>query len=324
MSSLTIRLTVVHRSNSYNVTLEEGATVQSLQEQLAELTSVPPHLQKLLYKGKKNVEPEAPIASAGITNGLKITLLGNPESTIGELLEAEKQQKRKEDILKARAAAPRAKVRSTGPSKAYSNYRFHKIEPLQHLPEPGTAEALLKRLAQDPAIVHIMQEHKFSVGLLTELAPHEHPELLGLNKNAGEAILLRLRTDRYDGFRLYAEIRRVLCHELTHNVWGDHDDNFKKLNSRLNREVAEYERHMKDNTHTLAGPAYMPTSAGAEMMAEATAHVLGGASAAGTSSNMTAAERRAQILEATLKRLQAEEQQIEDMCGSAPHQDSTN
>jgi hypothetical protein len=37
--------------------------------------------------------------------------------------------------------------------------------------------------------------------------------------------LLRLRTDAYDGFRLYSEVRRVLCHELTHNVWGDHDDN---------------------------------------------------------------------------------------------------
>ena len=83
---------------------------------------------------------------------------------------------------------------------------------------------LLDRLANDPAIQHIIQEQKFVVGRLTELAPHEHPNLLGLNKNAGEVILLRLRTDAY-GFRLYADIRRVLCHELTHNVWGDHDDN---------------------------------------------------------------------------------------------------
>lgn len=72
-----------------------------------------------------------------------------------------------------------------------------------------------------------MQKHEFSVGVLTELAPHEHPGLLGLNVNAGQAIKLRLRTDRYDGFRLYAEVRRVLCHELTHNVWGDHDNNVR-------------------------------------------------------------------------------------------------
>jgi len=70
-----------------------------------------------------------------------------------------------------------------------------------------------------------MLTHQLSVGLLTELAPHEHPELLGLNVNAGQAIKLRLRTNQYDGFRSYNEIRRVLCHELAHNVWGEHDNN---------------------------------------------------------------------------------------------------
>ena len=84
------------------------------------------------------------------------------------------------------------------------------------------------RLANDPAIQHVMHTHRFSVGVLTELAPHEQPHLLGLNVNAGQAIKLRLRTDRYDGFRTYKEVRRVLCHELTHNVWGDHDDNVRR------------------------------------------------------------------------------------------------
>jgi hypothetical protein len=70
-----------------------------------------------------------------------------------------------------------------------------------------------------------MLTHHFSVGLLTELAPHEHPELLGINESAGEAIKLRLRTNQYDGFRSYNEIRRVLCHELAHNVWSGHGDN---------------------------------------------------------------------------------------------------
>jgi hypothetical protein len=116
-------------------------------------------------------------------------------------------------------------VRNTGPTKLATKYKFHRIQSLQHLPSPQRALDLLDRLANDPAIQHIMQEHKFVVGTLTELAPHEHPNLLGLNKNAGEVILLRLRTDAYDGFRLYADIRRVLCHELTHNMWGDHDDN---------------------------------------------------------------------------------------------------
>ena len=119
-------------------------------------------------------------------------------------------------------------ARSTGPSSftsSDSRYTFHRIEPLPHLPNPDAASALLSKLASDPAIRHVMRKHQFAVGVLTELAPHEQPHLLGLNVNAGQAIKLRLRTDAYDGFRLYAEVRRVLCHELTHNVWGDHDNN---------------------------------------------------------------------------------------------------
>ncbi|KAF9024620.1 hypothetical protein BDZ89DRAFT_1092807 [Hymenopellis radicata] len=69
-----------------------------------------------------------------------------------------------------------------------------------------------------------MQMHEFS-----------HPQLLGLNINAGQQIKLHLRTDHYDKFRSYRKVRRVLCRELTHNVWGDHDNNFKTLNSQLNR-----------------------------------------------------------------------------------------
>lgn len=78
-----------------------------------------------------------------------------------------------------------------------------------------------------------MQTNQLSVGLLTELAPHEHPELLGLNVNAGQEIKLRIRTNAYDGFRLYADVRKVLCHELAHNVWGDHDDNVRSASVPL-------------------------------------------------------------------------------------------
>lgn len=119
-------------------------------------------------------------------------------------------------------------MRSTGRASASDvQFTFHRIEPLPHLPEPDSARALLTRLANDPAIRHVMRTHQFAVGLLTELAPHEQPHLLGLNVNAGQAIKLRLRTDRYDGFRVYKDVRRVLCHELTHNVWGDHDNNVR-------------------------------------------------------------------------------------------------
>ncbi|KAK7056496.1 hypothetical protein VNI00_003052 [Paramarasmius palmivorus] len=160
-----------------------------------------------------------------------------------------------------------------------------------------------------------MQKHRFSVGILTELAPHEHPELLGLNVNAGQQIKLRLRTNAYDGFRNYREVRRVLCHELTHNVWGDHDNNFKELNSQLNREVAEYERSSSAGTHALVddfADAYEPS---AEAEAEARAYVLGGA--AGNIQSDSVDDRRRRVLDATLSRLRKEDKEVEDSCGTA-------
>ena len=60
---------------------------------------------------------------------------------------------------------------------------------------------------------------------------------MGLNRNAGEVIELRLRTDAYDGYRDYKTIRKTLCHELAHNVHGPHDRNFWELCKQIEREV---------------------------------------------------------------------------------------
>lgn len=61
--------------------------------------------------------------------------------------------------------------------------------------------------------------------------------LLGLNRNRGEVIELRLRTDAYDGYRDYKTIRATLCHELAHNVHGPHDRQFWDLCHQIEREV---------------------------------------------------------------------------------------
>ena len=86
-----------------------------------------------------------------------------------------------------------------------------------------------------------MRTHKFSVPLLTEMDPAMHTTMesrtLGLNRNKGEVIELRLRTDAYDGYRDYKTIRNTLCHELAHNVWGPHDRNFWNLCKQIEREV---------------------------------------------------------------------------------------
>ena len=116
------------------------------------------------------------------------------------------------------------------------------------------------------------------VGFIMELAPHEHPELLGLNMGSGYA-KRHLRMNQYDGFTLCNKICRLLrvhcglardriCLELTHNgllvalVSSDTgcrkiDDSMcsslpdhpffqltdlHELNSKLNQEVSEFGR----------------------------------------------------------------------------------
>ncbi|VDB90657.1 unnamed protein product [Peniophora sp. CBMAI 1063] len=304
------KLLITYRGTTRELEVEESTTFSDLRSQLEERFGVSQANQKLLYKGKKaSHDGDVALRDAGIVEGTKITLLGPTNEELGGMQKAEDEKARRDRIMQKRAAQGTPMVRSSGPS-ASSQYVFHRLEPLKHLPEPDTALSLLRRLSTDPAIQHIMQTHKFAVGLLTELAPHEQPHLLGLNVNAGQAIKLRLRTDRYDGFRSYKEVRRVLCHELTHNVWGDHDDNFKELNSRLNREVAEYEQH----SHTLDTDRHY-SGAQSELEAEARAYVLGGSGAA-PAANESVEERRRRVLEATMSRLRKEEEELEASCGT--------
>lgn len=83
--------------------------------------------------------------------------------------------------------------------------------------------------------------------------------LLGLNRNRGEVIELRLRTDAYDGYRDYKTIRNTLCHELAHNVHGPHDRNFWDLCHQIEREV--HAADWKHGGHSVSGEAFYEPSA---------------------------------------------------------------
>lgn len=128
-----------------------------------------------------------------------------------------------------------------------TEYTFHKLVPLPFLPHPNKSRELLRQLRDDRGIMAIMKKYKWSIPVLTELDPTMNTasnvegttRLLGLNRNKGQVIELRLRTDAYDGWLKFKDVRKVLCHELTHNVFGDHDDNFWNFCHKLEKEVIE-------------------------------------------------------------------------------------
>ncbi|KAK4146446.1 DNA-dependent metalloprotease WSS1 [Dichotomopilus funicola] len=205
------------------------------------------------------------------------------------------------------------------------SYTFHTLRPLPHLPNPDRSLAFLERLKSDPGIRAAMRKRHFSVGLLTEMDPsantsasHEGvTRILGLNRNKGEVIELRLRTDAYDGWRDYKTIRRTLCHELTHNVFSEHDGQFWALCREIEREVERGD--WKSGGKSMGGGEFAPERGVEEegMVMdhggwEGGTYVLGGGgggSTAGSGGNgenggLTAREVRARAAEARWSNLE--------------------
>jgi hypothetical protein len=124
-------------------------------------------------------------------------------------------------------------------------------------PPPSEALNSMHMLAADPGIVAVMNKHRWRVGIMTEMAPIGYvgvsPKcILGFNKNHGEEISLRLRTDDLKGFRKYESIKKTLLHELAHMIHSEHDANFYALDKQLNQEAASLD-WTKSAGHTLSG-----------------------------------------------------------------------
>ena len=106
-----------------------------------------------------------------------------------------------------------AKTRSLPSAIAYVSEAFsvHHLERI-----PGGPQAAY-RVASAGPLTSIPFLDELSRVVHSFLTPGQVLDLIGE--------VARRLADAYDGFRTYREVRRVLCHELTHNVWGDHDNN---------------------------------------------------------------------------------------------------
>lgn len=163
---------------------------------------------------------------------------------------------------------------------------------------------------------HVTNSTLPAVGLLTEMDPLSNTQsshegttrLLGLNRNGGEVIELRLRTDAYDGYRDYKTIRNTLCHELAHNVHGPHDRSFWDLCHQIEREV--HAADWKHGGHSVSGGAFYEPSAEDEDDVPdhggwtGGTHVLGGSEGAGAQSSRSRRDAMAKAAEERLKKTQ--------------------
>ena len=192
-----ITLQVSFKGKTIPVELPANSTVLTLKHDLETSTSIPPSHQKLLSKGHR-LEDEDSLSSLG---GTKLMLLGTAPATVTEIT-AQKPPPRTRSPYAVKL--PTSQSASATPDLTYT---FHRLVPLDYLPNPHLARDLLDRLRHDRGIIAIMKKYKWSVGALVEMDPGEHTyvdhKTLGLNRNKGEVIELRLRTDEYAGFRQY-------------------------------------------------------------------------------------------------------------------------
>ncbi|KAL4964494.1 putative zinc metalloproteinase [Aspergillus stella-maris] len=249
-------ITIHHHGIAHPLTTPAQSTLSDLATTLSENFHIPIANMKLLIAPKPGMT-KAPfqdtlLSDLPLTNPkFKITLLGTPAAEIENLNTAGAEMKRRIENREAARSEARMQSRTSShrPSPGgirtlsdnNANYIFNAIKPLSYLPNPSKSQSFLERLANDPGIKSAMANHKFSVGLLTEMDPVMHTtsesRTLGLNRNKGEIIELRLRTDAYDGYRDYRTIRKTLCHELAHNVFSEHDRDFWDLTGQIEKEV---------------------------------------------------------------------------------------
>ena len=237
-----LHVTFTHHGSVFTWDFQQDATVQDLSSRVNSEMSIPPTHQKFMVTPKLGIlKPPFANPTLPLKNlvSKKVTLLA---PTASQLSSISRPTPRPQTSSVLKPALP-SRHRDWQKVQDEATYTFHMIIPLPYLPNPDRSRKFLERLRDDPGIKAAMRKHKFSVGVMTEMNPAEHTthesKTLGLNRNRGEVIELRLRTDAYDGYRDYKIIRDTLCHELAHNVHGEHDRKFWDLTRSIENEVRQ-------------------------------------------------------------------------------------
>ena len=321
------KLIVSFRGQKIELTTSPELTVGQVKSAIADATDdsfqMSPSDVKLLFKGKVLSDDDDRIMNVLGTKSAKIyRLIATGMSTTERL---DNQQHFEEGLKRAprvrdditregqqemirRRQMGQAMLRKAAARSGGSNqhkYCFGSIETIPNLPDEDQARQILTQLANDPGVLACMAKHQWNVGCLAELYPEGKVGesavcVMGLNQNMGQKILLRLRTDDLKGFRKILSIRKVLFHELAHNVHSDHDDKFFQLMRQVERECNEL-----DWTHGSG----TTTTNNSDQVYEAGTHRLGGTM---TDENLSARELAGR---AAMMRLTSEEQEIYNSCG---------
>ncbi|XP_021735251.1 uncharacterized protein LOC110701943 isoform X2 [Chenopodium quinoa] len=269
-----ITVPVIWRGKKFEVKINPEASLKELGEELQTLTDVKADTIRLIIslpstKSSKLLMPfsdehcSLSLRDTGIVEGKPLRMMGVSKDEIDNVLKDaeanlriagfEEEEKRMKQRM-SRGSHSSLKL-PQGPY-IFCNFRTLELPGVVLNPPPSEAMKRMHMLAADPGIVAIMNKYRWRVGIMTEMAPVGYVGVsprcvLGLNKNQGEEISLRLRTDDLKGFRKYQSIKKTLLHELAHTVYSEHDANFYALDKQLNQEAFTLD-WTKSRSHTLA------------------------------------------------------------------------
>jgi len=200
------------------------------------------HHVRLIHKGK-NISPDG--ESPRFKDGAKVTCMLSSKATAARIASTCSPDDRVPST-EYEYERDRKRASTSGANQGKINPRIGALATFKYparvalTPSAAAAEELLRSIATDAGVVHVMDAYGWSVGVLSELPPEGYVGvspvcLLGLNVDKGREIKLRLRTDDMRGFRKRHAIIETMLHELAHNVVEGHGLEFKELNSRLHK-----------------------------------------------------------------------------------------
>jgi hypothetical protein len=232
------RISVTWRGRQLDVDADPSCTVKEFGQLLQDLTNVKPETLKLIVpqsanKGSKLIMPfsdthsRLTLKEAAIDQGKPIRMMGVFDDEIEEVSDNGKRPDQRiigfdeeERRLRQRSSGrPQVSLKLPQGQYIFCDFRTLHLPGVELNPPPSEAMKRMHMLACDPGIIAIMNKHRWRVGIMTEMAPVGYvgvsPKcILGFNKNMGEEISLRLRTDDLKGFRKYESIKKTLLHEL--------------------------------------------------------------------------------------------------------------
>jgi WLM domain len=285
---------------------------------------------KLILKGKHlNSNLLETVGSIPGGTLAKISAIGSRQAEINRVNQSQSDRNVSRVVNDLDGTVRRSDVPSSRSSdRKRSQYCFGGIQTLPGLPNEGTARSILEELSVDVGVLAVMEKHKFKVGALCELYPEGYVGVsdvcvMGLNEGNGIRILLRLRTDDLKGFRKILSIRKVLFHELAHNMHSDHDSNFYMLMRQIEREVVELDWRAS-KAKLVGGQAaanvYIPSESASHQSRTSKSDVYllgGGERTEGRGEGRVVLPARVAAGTAAIMRLSEEESRAERSCASA-------